>query len=57
MNILKFNLSGKTAFFRSNEVNEGDLQFTFGHIHKIALMGMLGAILGMDGHMMGDLKS
>lgn len=56
MNILKFNLSGKTAFFRSNEVNEGDLQFTYGHIHKIALMGMLGAILGLDGHMMGYLK-
>ena len=56
MSILKFNLSGKTAFFRSNEVNEGDLQFTFGHIHKIALMGILGAILGIDGHMMGYLK-
>lgn len=48
--VLRFNLSGKTAFFKSNEVNEGDINFTYGHIHKPALLGILGAIIGLGGH-------
>lgn len=50
MEILKFNLSGKTAFFRNNDVNDGDITYSYGHIHKVALMGVLGAVLGLGGH-------
>lgn len=50
MEILKFNLSGQTAFFRNNDVNDGDITYSYGHIHKVALMGVLGAVLGLGGH-------
>lgn len=49
MEVLKFTLSGKTAFFKKPEVNTY-LYFTYGHIHKIALLGILGAILGYGGY-------
>lgn len=49
MEILKFNLSGKTAFFKKPEVNTYEY-FTYGQIHKAALLGMLGAILGYRGY-------
>lgn len=46
---LKFTLSGKTAFFKRPEVNTY-YYFTFGNIHKVALLGMFGAILGYQGY-------
>lgn len=49
MNAVKFTLSGKNAFFKKPEVNTY-YYFTFGQIHKIALLGMFGAILGYDGY-------
>lgn len=49
MKILKFNLSGEFAFFK-NPIANSYANFTFGHIHKIALAGVLGAIVGMDGY-------
>ncbi len=49
MKALTFELSGKTAFFKKPEVNSF-AYFTYGHIHKIALMGLLGAVLGLGGH-------
>ena len=49
MEILRFSLSGSTACFRKPEVNTY-VYFTYGNIHKIALLGMFGAILGYDGH-------
>lgn len=49
MKALKFRLSGKSAFFKKPEFNEG-LYFTYNHIHKVALLGLLGAILGYDGY-------
>ena len=45
MKALKFTLSGKTAFFKRPEVNTY-YYFTFGNIHKVALLGIFGAILG-----------
>ena len=45
MEILRFNLSGKNAFFKKPEVNTF-CYFTYGNIHKVALLGMFGAILG-----------
>lgn len=50
MEILRFNLSGNTAFFKKPEVNTY-YYFTYGNIHKVALLGMFGAILGYGGYM------
>lgn len=49
MEALCFSLSGKTAFFKKPEVNSY-VYFTYGNIHKIALLGIFGAILGYGGH-------
>ena len=49
MKALKFNLSGKTAFFKKPDVNSY-FYFTYGHIHKVALMGIFGAIMGYGGY-------
>ena len=49
MEVLKFKLSGKTAFFKKPEVNTYGY-FTYGNIHKVALLGILGAILGYKGY-------
>ncbi|HHV08850.1 MAG TPA: CRISPR-associated protein Cas5 [Clostridiales bacterium] len=49
MKALKFTLKGKTAFFKKPDVNSY-FYFTYGHIHKIALMGVLGAIMGYGGY-------
>lgn len=49
MKALKFTLEGKTAFFKKPEVNS-HYYFTFGQIHKVALLGMFGAILGYGGY-------
>ncbi|NFQ02144.1 type I-B CRISPR-associated protein Cas5b [Clostridium sporogenes] len=49
MDALKFTLSGKTAFFKKPDVNSY-YYFTYGNIHKIALLGILGAICGFGGY-------
>lgn len=49
MQALKFTLSGKTAFFKRPEVN-AYYYFTFGNLHKVALLGIFGAILGYQGY-------
>lgn len=49
MQALKFTLSGKTAFFKKPDVN-AICYFTFGSIHKVALLGIFGAILGYGGY-------
>lgn len=49
MRVLKFTLSGKTAFFKKPDVNTY-FYFTYGNIHKVALLGMFGAILGYKGY-------
>lgn len=49
MEVLKFNLSGRTAFFKKPDVNS-IVCFTYGNIHKVALMGILGACLGLKGY-------
>lgn len=50
MRVLRFELKGETAFFKKPDVNV-HAYFTYSHIHKIALFGMLGAILGLGGYM------
>ncbi|NLJ73322.1 MAG: type I-B CRISPR-associated protein Cas5 [Syntrophomonadaceae bacterium] len=49
MEVLKFNLGGRTAFFKKPDVNQY-LYFSYGNIHKIALLGILGAVLGYQGY-------
>lgn len=49
MEAVKFTLSGQNAFFKKPDVNEY-CYFTYGHIHKVALLGMLGAIAGYAGY-------
>lgn len=49
MQALKFRLSGKTAFFKQPDVNSY-LYFTYGNIHKPALLGLLGAVMGYKGY-------
>ncbi len=56
MDILKFTLEGKTAFFKKPEVNSY-FYFTFGNIHRVALLGMFGAILGFKGYADTDFKN
>lgn len=48
MKILKFTLSGKQAMFKRPDVNTY-YYFTYGQIHKPALLGMFGAVLGYKG--------
>lgn len=49
MQALKFRLSGKTAIFKRPDVNVHCL-FTYSHIHKPALLGILGAVCGFAGY-------
>jgi len=46
---LKFELRGKSAFFKKPDAN-AYAYFTYNNIHKIALLGLLGAILGYGGY-------
>lgn len=55
MDVLKISLKGKTAFFKKPEVNTY-LSFTYGNIHKVALLGIFGAILGYGGYASMDIK-
>lgn len=56
MRILRFTLSGKHAMFKKPDVNSY-LYFTYGQIHKPAVLGILGAILGYAGYNQMDKKS
>lgn len=49
MNVLSFELSGEFALFKNHEVNQ-QAYFTFSHIHKVALFGILGSVAGYSGY-------
>ena len=49
MRIIRFTLSGRTAFFKKPEMN-AYYYFTYGNIHKVAVLGIFGAILGYGGY-------
>lgn len=49
MKALKFLLRGKTAFFKQPDVNTY-CYYTYGCIHKVALLGMFGAMMGFRGY-------
>ncbi|PYG86981.1 CRISPR-associated protein Cas5h [Ruminiclostridium sufflavum DSM 19573] len=46
---LKFDLRGKSAFFKKPDANTY-AYFTYNNIHKIALLGLLGAVIGLGGY-------
>ena len=49
MKALRFRLSGKTGFFKQPDVTTY-LYYTYGQIHRVALLGLLGAIVGYKGY-------
>lgn len=49
MKSLRFTLSGPAACFRQPDVN-AKVYFTYNNIHKVALLGLLGAVLGLSGY-------
>lgn len=49
MKVVRFKLSGKTAFFKKPDVNTY-YYFTYGNIHKIAILGIIGSVLGFGGY-------
>ncbi|MBX4264469.1 type I-B CRISPR-associated protein Cas5b [Clostridium estertheticum] len=49
MQAIKFKLTGRTAFFKKPDVNI-NTYFTYNNIHKVALIGLLGAVIGLQGH-------
>lgn len=55
MEVIKFTISGKTAFFKDPSVNSGTI-LTFNCIHKISIIGIIGAIMGYEGYNTNSLK-
>ncbi len=49
MKAISFELGGKTACFRKPDVN-AHAYFTYNNVHKPALLGLFGAIIGLGGH-------
>lgn len=49
MRAISFEIGGKTAMFKKPDVNSY-AYFTYNNIHKPALLGILGAILGLGGY-------
>lgn len=49
MRAIKFDLSGQFAFFKKPDVNSS-VYFSYGHIHKVALLGIIGACIGLKGY-------
>ena len=49
MKSLRFTLSGPSACFRQPDVN-ASVYFTYNNIHKVALLGLLGAVIGLSGY-------
>lgn len=49
MKAIHFKISGPTAHFKRPDVNTY-AYFTYSHIHKMALFGILGAVIGLKGY-------
>lgn len=48
-NLISFDLRADFGVFKKPDVNEG-LQLTFNMLHRPALLGILGAIAGLEGY-------
>ncbi len=49
MKAISFKLSGRFAHFKKPDVNS-HTYFTYSHIYKVALLGIIGSILGLKGY-------
>ncbi len=49
MKALSFIISGRTAHFKRPDVNE-HTYFTYSHIHKMTIYGIIGAVIGLRGY-------
>ena len=49
-NVVQFTLSGEFAFFKKPDTNKEERLFTYSCVHKVILMGILGAIIGLGGY-------
>lgn len=49
MKVISFDLKGDFGFFRKPDTNN-TVNFTYNLIHKPAILGILGAIIGLDGY-------
>lgn len=49
MKCIKFSLSGNTAHFKKPDVNSY-CYYTYNHIPKVQLLGIIGAIIGLSGY-------
>lgn len=47
--LVSFDVTGRFAFFKKPEINAG-ISFTYGFIHRPALLGLLGAVAGLGGY-------
>lgn len=52
--ILKFNLKGLSGIIKKPESNE--IYFTYNNIHKIAILGIIGSIIGENGYNYNSIK-
>lgn len=55
MEVIKFRLKGPNAIIRKPESNT--VYFTYNNVHKIMLLGILGAIIGENGYNYNQLKA
>ncbi len=47
--LISFDLQGDFGFFRKPDVNDG-IQLGYNLIHKPSVLGLLGAIIGLQGY-------
>ena len=52
--VVKFRLKGPSAIIRKPESNS--IYFTYNNVHKIMLLGILGAIIGENGYNYNQLQ-
>lgn len=56
MECLKFNLSSPFGFFRKHETRGIEFDSTFSHVHKVALKGLIGSVIGLEGYAIHNLR-
>lgn len=50
---IRFTIGSTFGFFKKPDVNQ-PVYFTYSHIHKVALLGVLGSVIGLGGHQQQD---
>lgn len=55
MEVLKFNITSPFSFFKKNEARAG-FDLTYSHIHKNTIKGIVGAVIGLEGYNVHNIK-